>query len=130
MKKKIGKIVVVSALALAITSAATAGPMAIGFNSKYSFEKAAKSYADTIEKAAENFADVFEMSAENFADKTEIDAENYADKVENLAETTGDAYEDNAEAYPENAKNNPNAPAEYVDTCIKIGKSFLAGLFR
>lgn len=93
MNKKIGKIVTVSALALAITSAATAGPMAMGFSSKY----AAKDYAKSIEA---------------------------------LAETTGDAYEANAESYPDNAVNNPDAPKEYVDTCVKLGNNFLSGLFK
>ena len=85
MNKKIGKIVTVSALALAITSTCTAAPMAAGLSTKYS------------EKSIENFV-----------------------------ESTGNAYEDLTEAYPDNAQNNPNAPVEYVNSCVKLGSNFLS----
>ena len=85
MNKKIGKIVTVSALALAITSTCTAAPMAAGLSTKYSERN-----------------------------------------IEDFVEATGNAYEDLTEAYPGNAQQNPNAPFEYVNSCVKFGQNFLS----
>lgn len=56
-------------------------------------------------------------------------AEQYARSIEDLVERTGDAYEDVTESYPDNAKNNPNAPAEYLQTVVKLGNNYLSNLF-
>ncbi len=58
----------------------------------------------------------------------EIAAEEYADNVEMLVEETGKAYEESTEAYPDNAKNNPNAPTEYIQTAVKLGGNYLSKL--
>ena len=85
MNKKIGKIVTVSALALAITSTCTAAPMAMGLSTKYS-------------------------------DKS----------IEVFVEATGNAYEELTEAYPDDAQTNPDAPFDYVNSCVNYGKNFLS----
>lgn len=61
-------------------------------------------------------------------DSFEIAAEEYADSIESLVEETGKAYEDVTEAYPDNAQNNPNAPAEYIQTVVQLGNNYLSKL--
>ncbi|MGI5984283.1 MAG: hypothetical protein GXY01_09555 [Clostridiales bacterium] len=68
MNKKIGKIIAVSTLALAITSTCTAAPMALGFGSKLAAKSAAKDYAQNIEDLVEATGDAYEENAESYPD--------------------------------------------------------------
>ena len=64
MNKKIGKIVTVSALALAITSAATAGPMAAGLSTKYS-EQSIENFVESTGNAYEDLTEAYPDNAQN-----------------------------------------------------------------
>ena len=68
MNKKIGKIIAVSTLALAITTACAPAPMALGFGGNTSFKSAAKEYAQNIEALVEATGDAYEQNTEAYPD--------------------------------------------------------------
>jgi len=115
--KTFKKVAIVSALALTMITTTALPSMAFSIG-RTPYEKVAEEFASSIEIFGNQTGNAYENAAEE-----------YADSIESLVDQTGNAYENATESYPENAVENPEAPAEYVDTATDLGDNHLKEIF-